>query len=82
MTVSTSPSHPIITSVTGYTGVNKAMTWRSMPLFKRDPKKKLQKDYQQKLEAAMQAMRRGDIRENATLVAQAEALKAEIDKLD
>ena len=52
-----------------------------MPFFKRDPKKKLQKDYQQKLEAAMQAMRRGDIRENAMLVAQAEEIKAALDKL-
>lgn len=52
-----------------------------MPFFKRDPKKKLRKAYEQKLELAMQAMRRGDIRENATLVAQADELKAQIDAL-
>ena len=52
-----------------------------MPLFKRDPKKKLRKAYEQKLEAAMQAMRRGDIRQNAELTAEAEAIKAELDKL-
>ena len=53
-----------------------------MSLFKRNPKKKLQREYQQKLEAAMQAMRRGDIRENAMLTAQADEIKAALDKLD
>lgn len=50
-----------------------------MPLFKRDPTKDLKKAYQKKMEAAMHAMRRGDVRENALLVAEAEKLKAEID---
>jgi len=52
-----------------------------MPFFKKDPTRKLQKAYQQKMEAAMLAMRRGDVRQNAFLVAEAEAIKAEIDKL-
>lgn len=52
-----------------------------MPFFKRDPKKKLQKSYGQKLEAAMHAMRSGDIRKNAELTAEAEEIKAELDKL-
>lgn len=52
-----------------------------MAFFKRDPKKQLTKNYQRKLELAMLAMRRGDIRENAMLVAQAEELKAQIDAL-
>ena len=52
-----------------------------MPLFKRDPSKKLRKEYQQKLESAMHAMRRGDIRENAKLVAEAEEIKAQIDNV-
>jgi hypothetical protein len=52
-----------------------------MPWFKRDPRKKLEKEYDRKLEAAMQAMRRGDIRQNAALTEEAEAIKAEIDKL-
>lgn len=52
-----------------------------MALFRRDPRKKLQKAYEQKLEAAMHAMRNGDIRKNAELVAEAEALKAELDKM-
>ncbi|XOV83685.1 MAG: DUF6435 family protein [bacterium] len=52
-----------------------------MPLFKRDPKKKLQKAYEQKMETAMHAMRRGDVRQNALLVAEAEQIKAELDKI-
>lgn len=52
-----------------------------MSLFKRNPKKKLQHAYQQKLEAAMHAMRHGDIRKNAELTAEAEAIKAELEKL-
>ena len=52
-----------------------------MPLFKRDPTKKLKRAYQQKMESAMHAMRRGDVRENARLVAEAEVIKAEIDRL-
>ena len=50
-----------------------------MPLFKRDPSRQLKKDYQKKMEAAMHAMRRGDIRENARLVAEAEQIKVQID---
>lgn len=52
-----------------------------MPFFKRDPIKKLRKAYEQKLEAAMHAMHRGDIRENAMLTAEAEEIRAEIEKL-
>jgi len=52
-----------------------------MPLFKRDPTKALRKKYQDKMTAAMEAMRNGDIRRNAELAAEAEALKAELDKL-
>jgi hypothetical protein len=52
-----------------------------MPFFKRDPKKKLQKTYEQKMESAMHAMRRGDVRQNAILVAEAEQIKAELDKV-
>jgi hypothetical protein len=50
-----------------------------MPLFRRDPAKKLRKTYQQKMEAAMHAMHRGDIRENARLVAEADKLKEAIE---
>ena len=51
-----------------------------MPLFRRDPVRKLQKSYQQKMEAAMQAMRNGDVRRNALLVAEAEKIRQEIDR--
>jgi hypothetical protein len=53
-----------------------------MPLFKRDPAKKLKKTYQLKLESAMHAMRRGDVRENARLVAEAELIQKEIADLE
>jgi len=52
-----------------------------MPLFKRDPSKKLKKAYQQKMETAMRAMHRGDIRENARLVQEAEEILREIENL-
>ena len=52
-----------------------------MSLFRRDPIKKLQKTYQQKMEAAMNAMHKGDIRKNAELYAEAEAIREEIEKL-
>jgi hypothetical protein len=51
-----------------------------MSLFRRDPTKKLKKAYQQKMEAAMHAMRRGDIRGNALLVQEAEQIRVEIEK--
>ena len=53
-----------------------------MPLFKRDPTKKLKKAHQMKMESAMHAMRKGDIRENARLVAEAELLQKEIEEVE
>ena len=53
----------------------------TMPFFKKNPLKKLEREYQQKMEAAMLAMRRGDVRENALLYAEAEKIKSEIDRL-
>lgn len=53
-----------------------------MSLFKRDPTKKLKKAYQQKMEAAMHAMHKGDIRKNAELFAEAEIIRAEIEQLE
>jgi hypothetical protein len=67
---------------TGYRRASDCQEEIAMPLFKRDPTKKLKKAYQQKMEAAMHAMRRGDIRENALLVAEAEELRREIEKFD
>ena len=51
-------------------------------LFKRDPTKKLKKAYQQKMESAMHAMHRGDVRENARLVSEAEILKKQIEEVE
>ena len=53
-----------------------------MPLFKRDPARKLKKSYELKMESAMNAMRRGDIRENARLVAEAELIQKELAGLE
>jgi len=50
-----------------------------MPLFERNPTKKLRKAYEQKMEAAMHAIRRGDVRENARLVAEANELQVAIE---
>lgn len=50
-------------------------------LFKSDPSKKLRKQYDAKLESAMLAQRRGDIKSYSMLTAEAEALWAEIEKL-
>tara|TARA_B100000700_G_scaffold28456_2_gene27256 strand:+ start:20755 stop:20925 length:171 start_codon:yes stop_codon:yes gene_type:complete len=48
-------------------------------IFKSDPTKKLQKAYERKLEQAMEAARNGDMHTNATLTAEAEALREEIE---
>ena len=50
-------------------------------LFRKDPRKKLTRAYQQKMEAAMHAMRNGDVKRNAFLTREAEAIKAELDQL-
>lgn len=49
--------------------------------FRSDPAKKLQKAYERKLEQAMQASRNGDMRANAALTEEAEAILAEIEAL-
>ena len=46
---------------------------------KRDPVKKLRKQYLAKLEAAMQAQRNGKIREYSFLTAEAEALRTQLE---
>ncbi|CAM3080399.1 DUF6435 domain-containing protein [Vibrio tubiashii] len=50
-------------------------------LFKRDSTKKLKKQYAAKLEQAMLAQRRGDIRTYSLLTAQAEELGQQIEAL-
>lgn len=53
-----------------------------MPLFRRDPTRKLKKAYAQKMEAAMHAMRNGDVRQNALLVEEAEAILENIRRVE
>lgn len=48
---------------------------------KSDPTKKLRKQYDAKLEQAMLAQRKGDIKSYSMLTAEAESLWAEIEKL-
>lgn len=47
-------------------------------LFKSDPTKKLQREYDQLLEKGMQAQRKGDMKLFAELTSQAQALEAKI----
>ncbi|WP_322001310.1 DUF6435 family protein [Marinobacter alexandrii] len=48
---------------------------------KGDPKKKLQKAYEDKLEKALHAQRNGDLRTHGTLMEEAEKIYTEIEKL-
>ena len=50
-------------------------------LFKKDPIKKLQVQYEQKLEEAMFVQRNGDMRKYAALTEEAEAIKKSLDEL-
>jgi len=47
-------------------------------LFKKNPIKKLDKRYEAKLEQAMQAQRKGDIKSYAMITAEAEEIKVEM----
>ncbi len=49
-------------------------------LFKKDPIKKLEKQYQDKLEEAMHAQRNGDIRSYSMLTKEADTLLKSIEK--
>lgn len=49
---------------------------------KSDPKKKLQKQYEAKLEKALHAQRNGDLRTHGTLMEEAENIYAEIQKIE
>jgi hypothetical protein len=53
-----------------------------LSFLKRDPSKKLTKQYYLKLEQAMQAQRKGDIKLYSSITAEAEVIKADIDRLD
>ena len=51
-------------------------------LFKKDPIKKLNKLYEAKLEEAMHAQRKGDIKSYAMITADAEIIATEIKELE
>lgn len=51
-------------------------------LFKKDPRKALQQQYQQKLEQAMQYQRNGDIMNYSLLSAEAAELEKQLQALD
>lgn len=51
-------------------------------IFKKNPIKKLDKVYEAKLEQAMHAQRRGDIKSYAMITAEAELIKEKIVKLE
>ena len=50
--------------------------------FQRDPSKKLRKQYDMKLEQAMLAQRKGDIKTYSMLTAEAEELWSEIEDIE
>ncbi len=50
-------------------------------LFKKDPTKKLQKQYEAKLQEAMHMQRNGKIREYSFLTAEAEEIRAQLEAL-
>ncbi|HEY9119076.1 MAG TPA: DUF6435 family protein [Marinobacter sp.] len=49
---------------------------------KGDPKKKLQKEYEAKLQKALHAQRNGDLRTHGTLMEEAEKIYAELQKME
>lgn len=51
-------------------------------LFKKDPLKKLKKDYAAKLEKAMLAQRSGDIKSYSMITAEAEEIRKEMQNLE
>jgi len=51
-------------------------------IFKKDPVKKLNKLYEQKLEEAMHAQRNGDIKSYSLITAEAEKIFSEIKSLE
>lgn len=53
-----------------------------LSLFKKDPLKKLKKNYMQKLEQAMTAQRNGDIRAYSSFTSEADIMHKQILKLE
>jgi hypothetical protein len=55
---------------------------KMLGFLKGNPKKKLQKAYEEKLAKALHAQRNGDLRSHGTLMEEAEKIYAEIKTLD
>lgn len=54
---------------------------RMFSLFKKDPTRKLQKEYEKKTQAAFQAQQNGNVRQYSLLTAEAEKIREQIDAL-
>lgn len=53
-----------------------------LKFLKGDPKKKLQNEYEAKLEKALHSQRNGDLRTHGTLMEEAEKIYAELQRLE
>lgn len=51
-----------------------------LSLFKRDPAKRLKKDYEKKVQEAYQAQQNGNVRQYSLLTAEAEKIKQQLDE--
>lgn len=49
--------------------------------FKKDPVKKLEKEYMKTMEKARDVLRQGDVQENARLIAEAEKIGKQIEEI-
>ena len=70
------------TGTQGCTGTEMEVLMKLFKLFKKDPAKKLRKEYHLKLEKALHAQRNGNIREYSFLTSEAEAVKERLDAVD
>ena len=72
----------IQTGTEGLTASKLEVLMNLFKLFKKDPAKKLRKEYHLKLEKALYAQRNGNIREYSFLTSEAEAVKERLDAVN
>ena len=72
----------IQTGTEGLTASELEVLMNLFKLFKKDPAKKLRKEYHLKLEKALHAQRNGNIREYSFLTSEAEAVKERLDAVN
>ena len=70
------------TGTEGFTASELEVLVGLFKLFKKDPAKKLRKEYHLKLEKALHAQRNGNIREYSFLTSEAEAVKERLDAVN